>query len=415
MKSELVVEGTILKNNKRFYTTSLILFATLKSYQPSLVDRGIPSIGIFLDLTRAFECVNHDLLLDKLSEYGVRDVPLKWVESFLIDRQQYVQVDGLRSLSKQRYEWQQENSSLRAVQYGVPTGSVLGPYLYLLYVNTVLENNGDGNIIMYCDDTTILSSELELANSVLNSINYQFLTHNLLVNSSKTNCLLLRPRQCGSHIDPPKLGDVALEWSCSSKFLGVTVDSALSWKDEVSTLQKKLYSAIYVIWNVTRTSGNEAALVAYHSLFMSKISYSIILWGGSSASNLLSIFRLQKRAVRTMLSMPRTESCRGRFRALNLLTVPALYALKVVRQMERSDLTLTGDVHGHNTRKRKGPFYVGHHRTRVFEQSLQFIGRKLLNDLPTAVLAIEDDADFLGAVRRLLLEREPYSLEELSF
>ena len=145
------------------------------------------TLAIFCDLSKAFDVISHDILLKKLNTYGIRGNVNNWFRSYLSDRKQFVDID--------------ENSSNNVnMQCGVPQGSILGPLLYLLYVNDI-SKSCRGNILSFADDTTLYMSNSNLnelfleANSTINELFQWFCANRLSLNPTKTKYTIIRPFQ----------------------------------------------------------------------------------------------------------------------------------------------------------------------------------------------------------------------------
>ena len=152
------------------------------------IDDGGTSIGVFLDLSKAFETVNHDILLDKLSYYGINNETKDWFSSYLKNRKQYVCVDGV-------------NSKILPLEYGVPQGSVLGPILFLIYINDAQFATNFIHLVLYADDINLLVSNKSLKKSImvlnkeLARLEEWFQANKLTVDLSKTKFILFGSRQ----------------------------------------------------------------------------------------------------------------------------------------------------------------------------------------------------------------------------
>ena len=181
------------------------------------------TIGIFIDLSKAFDTVNHNILLRKLSFYGIRNSNLKWFHSYLSNRKQYISTD-------------QGNTEMETIICGVPQGSILGPLLFLIFVND-LNKSTSLDPIMFADDTNLFYSNenidtlFETVNKELVNINVWFQANKLSLNIKKTKFVLFhKPRERNIPKDLPilKINDVELKRENSLKFLGVIVDENLT-------------------------------------------------------------------------------------------------------------------------------------------------------------------------------------------
>jgi hypothetical protein len=148
-------------------------------------------LAIFCDLSKAFDTISHKILLHKLNRYGARGIANKWFESYLQNITQYVQIDN-------------NKSSCQNINCGVPRGSILGPLLFLIYINDI-SNSADVNILSFADDTTIYMSHSNMeelfrqANQNINKICNWFCANKLSLNANKTKYIIMRPSSKPCH------------------------------------------------------------------------------------------------------------------------------------------------------------------------------------------------------------------------
>ena len=195
------------------------------------IDNGKFGCGIFIDLKKAFDTVNHKILLTKLDHYGIRGNILKWFESYLSDRKQYVFYNGI-------------SSDIKSITCGVPQGSVLGPLLFLLYIND-LPNISEKVFFLFADDTNIYYEsdnlmELEkTVNEELKKLCLWLNLNRLALNVGKTNFVIFRANKKLTHNVTLVMNKKAIAQKDNVKYLGVLIDQHLRWNHHVSNISKK--------------------------------------------------------------------------------------------------------------------------------------------------------------------------------
>jgi hypothetical protein len=256
------------------------------------------TLAIFCDLSKAFDVISHDILLSKLHCYGIRGIANNWFKNYLTDRVQYVEIDGFKS-------------SYSQIECGVPQGSILGPLLYLIYVNDICFSC-NGSILSFADDTTIYVSDSNIdslynnANILVNSLFKWFCSNRLSLNPTKTKYIVIRP--------PSLKGDLSQKQimientllyrigkNCdekAAKFLGILIDENLTWKYHLSHINKKVSRALFSLKQVKHFLPKQCMKTLYYSLIHSHLSYGILVWGNATQSALHQTTLLQKRAIR---------------------------------------------------------------------------------------------------------------------
>lgn len=392
-------------------STSTALYQLINSVTTSIDDRGM-TLALLFDLSKAFDRVDHSLLLYKLERLGVRGVALDWFRSYLEGRSCRVGLDAPNGSCR---------SSEAILQEGVPQGSILGPMLFLIMINDLPNTlNSHGYFpILYADDLNVLITGssldvlLQKAAAIYKIVLKWVEENRLLLNNSKTNLLLFK-----SIKSPYKLSNnILLDSNLSlasvncTKFLGLHVDEHLSWGNHISQLCNKLSSSCFALRKLKPIVSFSTLIRVYHALFVSHMSYGIVYWG--SCSQLEDVFRKQKLAIRILFGLNSRESCRGVFRTYGLLTAPALFVLECISVFHRNPHLIQAPKtsHEYDTRNRHR-FPVMPHRTTKFEKGPLYSCTTFYNLLPSSYHQF--------TLRRLrlslkswLVSLEPYSLRDI--
>ena len=344
-----------------------------------------------LDLTKAFDSLSHSILLYKLRLYGVSDRDLNLFRTYLSDRKQRVKSHAILS-------------DTLSVNRGVPQGSVLGPFLFIIYMNDFPSFLGVPPI-MYADDTTILVSNIdlqELNKSVELEVQRaeKWLNNNeLVLNQEKTISITFSLNRKG------------ISTCTSVKLLGLYLDSDMSWNTQIDSLIVTLARNLYLLRRLKSSLSLNFLCLSYHAFFHSHINYSILFWGG--ATRMQEIFTWQKRAIRTIFGLTHRESCRGKFKTLNILTVPCNFIFLAILYIKtnQSQFTSGTDIHTYNTRN-KNLIVKPYLRLTKTNKTYVSIGVKYYNLLPITIKQLPLQK-FKRVLKDILIEVEGYSLQEV--
>ena len=257
------------------------------------IDNGKFGCGIFIDLKKAFDTVNHQILLTKLEHYGIRGVLLKWFESYLTNRRQYVYHNGIAS-------------DMEVITCGVPQGSVLGPLLFLIYVNDLPNISDKLRFFLFADDTNIYYDSNDLVelektvNQELRKLSQWLNINRLALNVGKTNFVIFRANRRIYHNVTLILNRKAIEQKDHVKYLGVLMDEHLNWKNQIANVTKKISRGVGILAKLRSYLDPKLLINIYYCIVFSHLSYGVEAWGSACATDLEQILILQKKAVRIL-------------------------------------------------------------------------------------------------------------------
>jgi hypothetical protein len=291
------------------------------------------ALAIFCDLRKAFDTVDHSILLKKLRKIGVHGTELDWFKHYLTDRQQFVTINGA-------------SSNLLSILLGVPQGSILGPLLFLIYIND-LPMCSKLISFLFADDTTLLASNANInqlfsfVNEEFKKIVYYFRAHKLVLHPEKTvfmlfsninaadigeniyidnnnfdntyNLALKSPILCVNTLPSPKV-----------KFLGVLLDPNLNFKSHIKSVSAKISNSLYHLRAAKNILSQKSLTTLYYSLIHSHLIYAIHVWSGTSKSIVNELFTKQKMAIRIIHNSKYNAHTESLFKASSILPFPSL-------------------------------------------------------------------------------------------
>ena len=381
-------------------------FATIE-----LVDRIITKldqkntpIGIFIDLTKAFDTIDHRILIDKLKYYGFTDPAANLIGSYLTNRMQFVQLDDIQS-------------DRRPISTGIPQGSILGPLLFIIYMNDITEASDLFDFILYADDTSLNTtleiianrhpnSTQESINIELNKLNNWLKLNKLSLNIQKTKFMIFtttnkRTPDLQLHIE-----GTTIERVFEFNFLGITLDDKLRWNKHIDKISNKISRNVGILNSMKHFLPIPTKTLIYNSLILSHINYGLLLWGYSCKR----IETLQKKAIRIITLSKYNAHTEPLFKHLKLLKINdllKLQTLKLYYKFKHGQLPIyllnmpfypNQDVHSYNTRNRN-QLHHGRPKHSFAAKSLRYNLPVLVNNTVSEIIAKIDTHSFQGFSR----------------
>lgn len=372
--------------------------------------------GLILDLSKAFDLINHELLLAKLDNYGIRGLTNNWFRSYLSNRKQAVELKYHSSHTISNHL-----SDFEIIKHGVPQGSILGPLLFLIYINDIASCINSQKLVLFADDTSVLfknknavdlQADIDLNLKVLSN---WFDCNRLIINTDKTVIMNFHTVQNINHFTAVmKLNNSLITSVKDTKFLGIWVQDSLKWSTHILNLTISLNRSSYAIRILSSSTSLNIVKIAYFAYFHSILKYGIIFWGNSPES--ITIFRIQKRTIRTMLGAKRLESCKPLFKALNIMPLPCIYIFCVLIFVKKNMNSIDSfqrnhQFHNYNTRQHNN-LHVAASRTNLCKSGVFHSGIALFNALPLHIKRIAIFNNFKNTLRTFLLSNLFYSVND---
>ena len=290
------------------------------------LDNNKYSIGVFIDLKKAFDTVDHDVLAKK-KFYGVHGIAHKWIMSYLENRSQIVQYKNCDSV-------------VLRICCGIPQGPILGPKLFIMYINDIFNASKLLKFILFADDTNMfycnndINELIRQTNAKLDKLNVWFSLNRLSLNIAKTNYTIFGNHTLKKSLSI-KINKVTIKVE-ETKFLGVLIDDKLKWKHHISLLKSKLSKCCLVMYKTSFLIDRRGMRILYYSLFSPYIMYCAEIWGNTYASNLKCLVLLQKKFVRLICGAQRLDHTSTLFYDFHILKLLDMVKLKTAEIMYKA-------------------------------------------------------------------------------
>ena len=353
------------------------------------LEKGSFVIGVYLDIKKAFDCVNYQILYKKLSKYGIRGQSLALIKDYLTNRKQKVKLMDEYGTAI--------FSELRNVTCGVPQGSVLGPLLFLVYVNDLQSASSLFHTITFADDTNLFMAAptvkmlCERVNMELDRVKTWLNCNRLCLNVSKT-CYQLYSRRSPEISPNVQISGVSISRASNVKFLGIVVDEQLSFKDHIENVTRKLAVGIGFLYRGRDVLEQKQLKLLYNAIILPHLTYCNLVWGINYPTYLSRLQMLQKRAARVILGLGYSDPVSHRFPELGISTVTQLVKKRCMIMIYKIKHSLAPIQMQHLLEWRpedtdmirirhRGPLIVPFARTKFRQHTFRIFAPKLLNSL----------------------------------
>ena len=341
--------------------------------------------GIFIDLSKAFDTVNHHILLQKLDYYGIRGTALNLFKSYLSNRKQYVQIDKCKSQTL-------------PITCGVPQGSVLGPLFFILFINDLPNCCPDGKTRLFADDTTIFfhSNSIDDIKSkgktIMTQLTNWFKANKLTLNSEKSSFTIFKSGKKAIPNLPNQIEflDQHIKRASDIKFLGIILDENLTFNQHIKEICNKLKRLFHIFYNIRDYLSNENIKTIYYALVYSRIKYGISVYGQACNTKIKRIQRLQNQLIKVLAGKEyrfSTDKLHSELELLKIIDIKEQEILAFVHNFFSNRLppvfngyfeTLVSN-HNRNTRNGGNLTRILGHTTDIAAKSIKIQGAKLWN------------------------------------
>ena len=362
--------------------------------------------AVFLDLKKAFDLVNHEILLKKLTAYHIGEKSITFLKSYLSDRKQKVFIHG-------------QYSPEANVHFGVPQGSILGPLLFVLYINDLPLHISDKrvNCNLFADDTSMHvagknTSEISVClQKSLDEVGDWCQNNHMILHPGKTKSMLITTRQKHQLCPQPlqlNLNSQSIEQVKERKFLGLNVDQQLSWETHINEVCKKISKNVYLLSQLRHVTDMHARKMFFYAHIKSHIDYVSTVWDGSREVHINSLNSYYKRAIKLIDSSP--ISTAEKMQNLNILGLheqliynKCILLHKIFNGNAPEYLTTPFEMQAANQRQsRNNIVALPLPRIDLYKSSLLFSGISLWNLLPQQLKSISSMTRFKSNLRQHL-------------
>lgn len=362
-------------------------------------------IGVFLDLRKAFDTVPHQRLLHKLEKIGIRGKPHEIFTSYLHNR-------------IQRTKIQNEISSNKIMTCGIPQGTVIGPVLFLIYLNDLLKIKiKKGTITSYADDTVAIfnghnwEETIASAKQGLLDISRWLNCNTLTLNIDKTYALpFLLPINHFDLLEKIKINDQELKYNTSVKYLGITINSTLNWKEHITTVTNNIRKLYYIFRQLRTFLDLKLIKMLYYTFVQNIVQYGIIAWGSAYKTTIKKVEVAQRILIKICLSQPYDYPTNLIFCHFKVFSIKQLYVQKILLYMHKN-------IYRYNTIQYSNQYTrainnqsleVPRMLTKLTQHTVTYLGPKIYNLLPKDIRSIKNPHKFKKDIKVWILQNNGY-------